>query len=861
MLNFFRWFCHPDYVEDIEGDLYEKYDKYIQEKGRKRANWHFLWTTLSLLRPSLIRPLTLNNQLIYQAMFRQNLKISFRTLLKDKGYSLINIGGLALGMTVTMLIGFWIFDELTFNKYHDNYDQIAQIKRSQFSGNGNHFTSDYQNSALGIALQTDYKNHFDKVVMVRQAEEHILTFGDRAFFQKGNFMQSGAPEMFTLNMLSGTRNGLKDMKSIMLSKTLAEKLFGYSNPINKVVNINGKEDLKVTGVYEDLPRNSTFWETTFIAPLRIYYSMTGLEWNVWNNSNMKIFVEIPNDTDFKTVSASIKNELSKHIEPKRAAVSKPELFLHPMRDWHLNNEFENGKIVTSNQKRMLWFNGLIGLFVLLLACINFMNLSTARSEKRVKEIGIRKSIGSRRSQLISQFLSESVMVAILAFGISFILVTALLPWFNTLSGKELEIPWQYPRFWAVSLSFALLTGLLAGSYPALYLSAFKPVQSLKGTIQTGRFATIPRKILVVFQFTISITLIIGTLIVHKQIQYAKNRPVGFEREGLLMLPKRTVEMVLKADIIKEQLIKTGAVLEIGECNYPLTNTKGNNSGFDWPGKEPETILMLNTIQVNYDYGKAVDWELLEGRDFSRAFATDISGVVITESTQKAMGLAPASGVQLKYNGNNFTILGVVKDMIKGNPHEAPFPAIMFLSKEELGWMFFRLNPQMPVREALSKMEAVFTEIVPFSPFAFQFMDKAYDAKFKTEERIEQTATFFAIIAILISCLGLFGLAAFMAEKRTKEIGIRKVLGASVLNLWNLLSIDFILLIVISCLLAIPIAHYFGNIWLQEFAYRTSISWWTFVIVAFLTLIVTLVTVSFQAIKAALMNPVNAIKSE
>ena len=866
-LKFFRWFCHPDYAEDIEGDLQEKFHQNIEKHGMKTAKWKITWAILGLIRPSLMRDFEhpfLQNLTI---MFRHNFKISTRTLWRDKGFSLINIGGLALGMAVAMLIGLWIYDELTFNQYHENYETIAQIKRQENPrGQAERITSDYQVTALGTLLKNDYQNHFERVVMMRQLSEMVLATDTKSFAQEGQFMQWEGAEMLTLKMLHGSRDGLKEQSSIFLSQSLAEKLYGTTNPVNQVIKLAGAVEVKVTGVYEDLPNNSQFQEATFFSPLSLYFALTGGDENAWDNYNMQIYAQIKEETNLATASTAIKNELASHLPEDRVKLFKPTIFLQPMKNWHLYNEFENGQIAISQRLQFVWFYGVIGLFVLFLACINFMNLSTARSEKRAKEIGVRKTMGSQRGQLISQFLSESFIVALFAYGVALLIASMSLPWFNGIAGKEIRLPLEEPLFWLAGLGFTLITGLLAGSYPALYLSGFKPVKALKGTTRTGDYAALPRKGLVIFQFTISIALIIGTLVVFQQIQHTKNRPVGYEQNGLIMIPKATNEAYQKSDILHEELKKSGAVIATAQGNYPLTNDRGQNQGFEWPGKAVNMDLTLNTIRVNEDYGKTIGWKLLAGRDFSKDFSTDVSGVIITESTRQAMGLADPIGVQIKYKGghqgiHDFIILGVVEDLIKANPYEAPRPAIMFLGEKGFEWQFFRLHPQMTTRAALTKMEAVFKEVVPTTPFDYQFMDDAYQRKFEAEERIGQLAAIFAALAILISCLGLFGLAAYMAEKRTKEIGIRKVLGASVTNLWQLLSQEFILLISIACLLASPIAYYFANNWLTDFTYKIDVSWTLFLLVGVGALLITVLTVSFQAFRAALMNPVEAIKSE
>lgn len=863
--QFLRWYCRSELLDEVEGDLYELFRRRIETKGKRRAEMLYCLNVLMFFQPDYIRKRKNYNATNAMAMVENYFKIGWRNLLINKGYSLINIGGLAAGMVVTLLISLWIYDEVSFNTYHQNYNSIAQVMRHQGRLDGERITSGYHPSALGELFRSSYENYFEHVVMRRGSEEHIISVEDKSFVQLGDFMQPEGPAMLTLNMLHGTRNGLRDMSSILLSKTLADKLFGDADPINKVLTIDGKSVVTVTGVYEDLPHNSDFRETSYIAPLDLFFSMTGLDPNVWDNFNMFLYVQLRPQHNFDAASALIKDQLLNHI-PEELAATGPELFLHPMRKWHLFSEFKDGANVTSNRLKFVWLYGLIGLFVLLLACINFMNLSTARSEKRAKEIGVRKSMGSMRYQLVNQFLSESLLVALFAFILSIAIVLLILPWFNEIAGKEMRMPFTNPWFWMVGLGFTFFTGMLAGMYPALYLSSFNPVKSLKGTFRMGRYAALPRKVLVVVQFTVSMTLIIGTLIVDQQIQHAKNRPVGYTRDGLLMIPKRVSSLYGKYEIFRDELKKTGTVVEVAEANYPLTNTLGNNGGFDWPGKDPSFNPSFNTVSVNYEYGQTVDWKLLEGRDFSRDFRTDISGVVITESAQKLMGLEDPIGVNLKYAYGysgiyNFTILGVVKDMIKGDPFQSPYPAIMFLSETELSWMFIRLNPQVNASEALSNIENIFKQIAPAAPFDYKFVDEEYDAKFRAEERIGKLATFFAVLAILISGLGLFGLAAFVAERRTKEIGIRKVLGASVSQLWQMLSQDFVILIVLSCLIAIPVTYFFMHNWLQQYEYRTEITWWIFAAAGLGAFIITLLTVSFQSIKAALANPVDSLRNE
>ena len=517
---------------------------------------------------------------------------------------------------------------------------------------------------------------------------------------------------------------------------------------------------------------------------------------------------------------------------------------------------------------MVWLVTIIGIFVLLLACINFMNLSTARSEKRAKEIGIRKTIGSMRKQLVYQFFSESFLVVIFSFGLSCLLVSIFLPWFNDLSAKEMKLPWNNFYFWLLSIGFIFFTGLVAGSYPALYLSSFKPVKVLKGTFRAGRLAAIPRKILVVLQFTVSVALIISTIVVYRQIQFAKNRPIGYDQKRLVMLDMRSNDFYGKYDLIRTELLNTGVVSNMSESMGKVTEVVSGNNGFDWQGRNPNKEESFGTLAVTHEHGKTVGWQFIAGRDFSRAFANDSSGVVINESAAKYMELQNPVGetITWKWNDNKpkpYTILGVIKDMVMESPYEPVEPTMFFIKPLNGGvsCINMRVTPDVAMSTALSKIEAVFKKLVPSVPFDYQFVDEDYALKFAAEERIGKLAGFFTILAVFISCLGLFGLASFVAGQRTKEVGIRKVLGASVFRIWRLLSNEFVILVIISLLIAVPIAYYFMHRWLQDYQYRATLSWWIFAGAGAAALIITVLTVSFQAIKAAVANPVESLKTE
>ncbi|WP_221394001.1 ABC transporter permease [Dyadobacter sp. NIV53] len=800
-------------------------------------------------------------------MLKNYLKIALRNLVKNKGYSAINIGGLAVGMAVAMLIGLWIYDELSFNKSFSNYSRIAQVTEQGIEKDGKRYSNNSLPYPLANELKVNYRQYFEHILLAYQPEEYILTSGETVLTRKGEFIEAGAPEMLTLNMLKGTRAGLKDPHSILLSASAATALFGDSDPIDKPIRINKDIEAKVTGVYEDLPHNSEFHDIKFLAPFDLYtITNPWVKEQQWDNWFLSIYAQIKPGEDFGNVSRLIKDIEINHIKnltgSKEQIAKKPQIALLPMSRWHLYGGYY---MSDTGPVRMVWLIGLIGAFVLLLACINFMNLSTARSIKRAKEVGIRKAIGSQRGQLAGQFLSESFLIVILSLLLSIILVIFSLTWFNGIAGKQLIIPCTNFYFWLTTSGFIILTGFLAGSYPAIYLSSFQPVKVLKGTITMGRFAAIPRKVLIVLQFTVSVTLIIGTLLVYRQIQFAKNRPVGYNKESLLLVEKKTADFKDKYELLRNELKNTGVVSEVAQSRSSATGITMWNGGFSRNGSAFDCPTGCGTLPVSIEYGNTIGWQFKAGRDFGNAFATDSAGFIINESFARLIGLKNPVGESIVWGPGHrkpktYTILGVVKDMVALSPYEATVPTVFFL-EDNYTWINIRLDPSITVREALPKIEAVFKKIIPAVPFDYRFADQEYAAKFAAEERIGKLASFLTILAVFISCLGLFGLASFTAEQRVKEIGIRKVLGASVANLWALLSGDFVLLVVISCLISIPIAYYFLNDWLLKYQYRTEMSWWIFAAAGFGAMAITLITVSYQAIKAALMNPVKSLKTE
>lgn len=791
-------------------------------------------------------------------MLRNYLKIAWRNLLRNKVYSAINIGGLAVGMAVTVLIGLWLWDELSFNQYHDNYARLAQVMNTQ-TVNGEPTTSEAVALPLAAKLRTDYGSAFKRMALVFPSFPHILAVGERKITQPGVWAQPDLPDMLGFTMLHGRRDALKTPGMILIAQSLAIALFGNADPVGKTLQMDNRMYLTVGGVFQDLPRNTTFYDTRLFLPWAT--AVSSLPWineseGKWDTQFWRLFVEVNERVDINNLNDRIKAIAQPH-QPE----NKPEIRLHPMADWHLYGTFRNGKAV-GGRIEFVWLFGIIGGFVLLLACINFMNLTTARSGKRAKEVGIRKAVGSRRGQLIAQFFGESLLVALLALGLALLIVQASLPFFNTLTNKVMITPWSNPFFWLTALGFTLITGLIAGSYPALYLSGFAPVKVLKGIRTMSRFSATPRQVLVVVQFTVSITLMVGTVLVYRQIQYAKNRPVGYTRAGLITIQKNTPALFnAPYTALRDDLLRTGGATEMFCSSGLSTETPVGNRNFDWAGKNSGAEVLLQTVGVTHDYGRAMGWNVVAGRDFSRRFPADSGSLILNETAARRIGLAKPIGEIIRWDGKPHRITGVVQDMVMESPYQPVQPCVFVLDYESDNFITVRLNPNLSPHDALARIESVFKTYNPASPFDYKFVDDEYAKKFSDNERIGNLASVFAGLAIFISCLGLFGLAAFTAEQRTKEIGVRKVLGASVLHLWGLLSRDFVMLVGIAFVIATPVTYYFLGNWLQQYAYRTELSWWIFAASGAGALLVTLLTVSVQSVKAALMNPVKSLRSE
>ena len=786
-------------------------------------------------------------------MLKNYFRIAWRNLTKSKTSSIINIVGLATGMAIALIIGFWIADELSFDHYNTHHSRLAKGMMTQYTANGT-YTGDVVSMQEGHAFEKDYKNLFSSVGYMCGGYDQLVAYEDKKLGAKAIWGSYELVNMFTFNILKGSIASFKDPSTTLISQSLATALFGSDDPINKSILVGNKTRFTIGGVYEDLPLNTTFGNTKMVMP---WYNQANSYHNAntnWDDHNGWVFVELQPGVTAEQATARIKNLPTPHITGW-----KEEALVYPLDRGHLYNEFTDAR-PSGGRIQFVWLFGIIGVFVLLLACINFMNLSTARSEKRAKEVGIRKTIGSLKSQLIFQFLSESVLIALISFVLTIALVELSLPFFNSISAKNMSLPWTSISFWALTIGFVLFTGIVAGSYPAFYLSRFDPVQVLKGTFRAGRSASLPRQVLVVLQFTVSLTLIIGTIIVFRQISYARDRNVGYQRDGLITVSMNTPDIYDHFASLRQELLQSQLVENVARTSMKPTDFQNNNELY-WRGKRPDQeSLFFRNVNVSREFGATIKWQVSQGRDFSYDYPTDSTGMILNEAAVKVIGIPNPIGEIVTFWGTKFKVIGVVKDMITNSPFDKIEPAL-FTGLPYYDYITIRMRPGLAISKALAGMETIFKKYNPGSPFTYQFTDEEYAAKFEAEQRIGNLASVFTALAIFISCIGLFGLASFIAEQRTKEIGVRKVLGASTFTLWGLLSKDFLKLVALSFLIAMPLAWFFMNKWLQGYTYRTTPSWWIFALSGIGLLLVTLLTVSFQSLRAAMMNPSRSLRSE
>ncbi len=790
-------------------------------------------------------------------MLRNNLKIAWRNIIRGRGYSALNIFGLATGMAVALIIGLWVYNQYSYDKFLPDYKQLYQVQRN-FYGNGDTLTF----GGTSLKLADVLRNQIPEMKSVAETDggsTHGLMVADKKLYLNGDQVAGDFLTMFQYSMLEGdAKNVLKDPYSIVLTESTAKALFGNEDPLYKTVRYDNKNNLRVTGILKDIPVNSTL-QFNFLVPFSYLESTdswvkrartAGFGW-----TNFAVYVQLRPGVSYDQVAPKIR-DLEK-TEKNNSFSMTTNVVLEPVSEWHLYENYENGKPASGFIQYVRIFS-IIGILVLLIACINFVNLTTARSEKRAKEVGVRKAIGSGKKELVFQFLIESVLLTFIAFLFSILFVQLALPAFNNLTASKIEIPFANPIFWIISLCCVLITALAAGSRPAFYLSSFNPVKVLKSNIQVGKAATLPRKILVVLQFSCSIALIISTFIIYQQVQYAKNRPSGYDKNRLMMTDMNE-DLTRNYNAIRNEIKQKGIADLITTSSNDVTSGGNHRDVDEWPGKKSGESVNMGYIYVSEDYFKTLGMSMNEGRNFSGS--SDTLNVIFNEAAVKLLRLKNPINQVITNMDTRFRIIGVVKDAIMASPFTPADPTIFSYQATPQSVMLYRLSPHIKTTDAIAELTSIFNKFNPAFPFTYTFADESYAAKFNLEELIGKLAGLFAIFAIFISCLGLFGLAAYTAEQRTKEIGIRKVLGASIPQVWLLLSKDFILLVLLSCFIASPIALYFLTGWLQKYEYRISIGPLVFIMAGIMAIIITMITISFQAIKAAIANPVMSLRTE
>jgi len=789
-------------------------------------------------------------------MLKNFFKIAFRNLWRSKGFSAINIIALAIGMASAIIILLWIQNEVSYDQFHEKKDRIYEAwNRATFDGKLMSWSTTPK--VLARTLEKDLPE-VEQAARVQWPSNYLFSIDDKRLTVPGRIVDSNFLQIFSFPLIKGNPSTvLNDVHNIVLTQKLAIKLFGKEEPIGKIIKIDNSDNFRVTGILKDIPDNTRF-DFEHLLPWS-YLRERGEDDNYWGSNSTRTYVLLKPNARLASVAPKIKVFKQKYND--EAKKDNWQMFLYPISRWRLYSNFENGYETNGGRITFVKLFGIIAAFILLIACINFMNLSTARSEKRAKEVGIRKVVGAQKSSLISQFIAESVLLAFLAGIIAIIIVQLSLSGFNALTDKKLFIPYRSLYFWLTGIGFVIFTGFLAGSYPAFFLSSFQPVKVLKGTFKKANALVTPRKVLVVLQFTFAIILTICTIIVKQQIDYAKDRETGYDRNNLIY-HFLTGDIAKNYQLIKNELLASGVAVSVTKTSAPLTQSWSDGWGQEWEGKDPNDRTDFRRYNEDGGLSKTAGLQFVAGRDIDvQQYPTDSLAMILNESSLKIMKFKNPLGQIVKDNDQQWHVIGVIKDFILESPYEPTKPMLIYGPKSWFNVIQMKLNSKNSTAQNLKAAEAIFKRYNPEYPFEYKFVDEEYTQKFEDEKRTGTLAGLFAGLTIFISCLGLFGLATYMAEARIKEIGVRKVLGASVTSITALLSKDFVKLVIVSILIASPIAWFAMHKWLESYNYRISISWTVFVASGILAMLIALLTVSFQAIKAEVTNPVNSLRTE
>jgi len=788
-------------------------------------------------------------------MFKLNLKIALRNLWKNKGYTLINVGGLAIGLASCMILLIYVAYEWGYDRQFSNYENTYVVLNNQ-AANGKIFSFDANPGKLANEVKTKIPG-VKQVARMFYTQQRLISLDQNSLKRECTFADPAFFEIFDYKVLKGNhKTFLKSPQSVILTETLAKALFGKEDPMGKSLKLENTEELKVEGIIEDVPINSSN-QFEFLMSWSLFEKLN--PWTVkssWGNNFCHTYIQLENNSFFEKANTQL-HGMIKANQPD----ANGEPFMHPLSKYHLYDAFDGGKSIGGKIDQLRIFV-VLAFCILLIACVNFMNLSTARSEKRAKEVGVRKAIGSSRGHLVNQFMMESVLLALISMLVAFMLIEVALPYFNGLLGIELQIDYTQWKFWATLLGLTLLTGLIAGSYPAFYLSSFDPIKVLKGFMtNSGSSSLSVRKFLVVFQFMFATCLIICTTVIYQQLNYIKNKPIGYNRNNLIELSGHgNLQLPGKYELLKEQLLKSGVVSSVANLSMSLTGGGNNGYGVSWPGKDEKASVLVNFRYTGTDFVKTTGMELVAGRDF-RPGKADSTNVLINEALARTMGMKDPVGKKITWEDSPVTIIGVLKDYVIESPYEPSSPVIFGNTTDPNVTILLRLAPDHNLTEALQVIDETTKAINPAYPVDRHFVDDRFEQKFNNEKLLGTLANWFGGFAIFISCLGLLGLALYMAEQRKKEISIRKVLGANSTNILVLLNKDFIKLVLIANVIAFPLGYVIINKWLSNYDFRVSISFMPFVLALLLSLVIAILTVSLQSFKVAKANPIDALKYE
>jgi predicted permease len=780
------------------------------------------------------------------------IKIAFRSLWKHKGYSALNIMGLAIGIACAALIFLWIENETSYNSSISDKELVYAVPTNQqYDGEWRTFF-EATPGPLAAVLKTEIPE-IEKSARMRSADL-LFTVANNSINGHSAYVDADIFEIFDHQFIAGDPlNAFVNKKSLVITQEVAETLYkDYQSAIGQNIKVNQKESFTVTGIIENVPPTSTYTFSSFI-PFENFTD--GKEWTQGYGSNFTdTFVKLSAGANYSLV-----NDKVRKILPSKTADHETEAILFSAENWHLRDRFENGVITGGRIEYVRLFGG-IALIIIGIACINFMNISTARSEKRANEIGMRKALGSNKSQLIFQFLTESVLTATVAGISSLLILYGILPEFNALLETHISLHLDKPSHYLAFAGIILFCGLIAGLYPAFYLSSFKPISVLKGAMSKNNGASMIRKGLVVTQFSVSIVFIIMTILVYQQVQHVKSRELGMKKDNLIEVP-HSGNIVANFNLIEQDLINAGIIESAGLSNSQLLAGGNNTSGLDWQGKPKDADILISFRTITKDLFDTAGMKIIEGKGFNPTEVQDSSSILISRSFAKLISGDEVIGKAINWDGWQLTVRGIVEDFQYGDMYGKSDPVLFYHQAEGANYLYLKPVDGMNTKTVLEKIEEVLATHNTGYPFEYRFVDDAFNEKFQSENLIGKLSQIFALLAIVISCLGLFGLSAYTAEQRRKEIGVRKVLGSSVLNIIRILSLDFIKLVGIAILIATPVGYYLMKNWLQNYAYRIEIDFWIFIIAALAALLIAMATVSFQAIKAAITNPIHSLRTE